>query len=179
MLPGNPNFLDRPYLPSWDFEYDWDNIYRPFNDYYVDNIALFNSHQILTDYQGFIDEFHGRSLRHVNSQSNDKNSNNNNNNNVDQYKYNSKNIRINDPINYHRNIGSIKSNISYTNLTQIPETGFSCRGRKGMFADIETKCQVFHNCSGWSRTSSLCPIGTAFSKEKNRCEWWNTVQCKE
>ncbi|XP_015189491.1 PREDICTED: uncharacterized protein LOC107073381 [Polistes dominula] len=175
MLPVNPNILNQPYLPSWDLEYDWDTIYRPFNDYYVDNIALFNSHQILMDYQGFLDEFHGRSLRHVSNKSNDKN----NYNNADRYKYNSKNIPTNNHSNDYRNIGSIISNISYTNLTQIPETGFSCRGRKGIFADVDTKCQVFHNCSGWSRTSSLCPVGTAFSEEKNRCEWWNTVQCKK
>ncbi|KAL2713815.1 uncharacterized protein V1478_016372 [Vespula squamosa] len=182
MLPANPNFLERTYLPAWDLEYDWDTVYQPFNEYYVDNIALFNSHQILTDYQGFLDEFHGRSLRHVVGKSNEKN---NYNNGADRHRYNSnKNIRTNVRSNDYRenkynNIGPITSNISYTNLTIIPETEFSCRGRKGMFADVETKCQVFHNCSGWSRTSSLCPAGTAFSKDKNRCEWWNTVQCRE
>ena len=30
----------------------------------------------------------------------------------------------------------------YPNLTKIPETDFTCDGRKGMFADVETNCQV-------------------------------------
>ncbi|XP_035720427.1 uncharacterized protein LOC118440866 isoform X3 [Vespa mandarinia] len=179
MLPANPNFFERTYLPTLDLEYDWDTVYRPFNEYYVDNI-LFNSHQILTDYQGFLDEFHGRSLRHVVGKSNERN---NYDNGADRHRYNSnKIIRTNVRSNGYRDNkynNNITSNISYTNLTIIPETEFSCRGRKGMFADVETKCQVFHNCSGWSRTSSLCPRGTAFSKDKNRCEWWNTVQCRE
>jgi len=33
-------------------------------------------------------------------------------------------------------------NSAYTSLTTIPKTNFSCRGRKGVFADVETKCQV-------------------------------------
>lgn len=47
MLPMNPNLFERTYLPAWDLEYDWDTVYRPFNEYYVDNIALFNSHQVI------------------------------------------------------------------------------------------------------------------------------------
>lgn len=102
--------------------------------------------QILTDYQGFLDEFHGRSLRHVVGKSNEKN---NYDNGADRHRYNSnKTIRTNVRTNghhenkYNNNIEPITSNISYTNLTIIPETEFSCRGRKGMFADVETKCQV-------------------------------------
>jgi len=30
----------------------------------------------------------------------------------------------------------------YTSFTNIPKTNFSCCGKKGMFADVETKCQV-------------------------------------
>lgn len=30
----------------------------------------------------------------------------------------------------------------YPNLTKIPETDFTCDGKKGMFADVETNCQV-------------------------------------
>jgi len=43
---------------------------------------------------------------------------------------------------------TVKSNVAnshdfvYTSFTNIPKTNFSCRGRKGMFADVETKCQV-------------------------------------
>ncbi|KAK2578378.1 hypothetical protein KPH14_002070, partial [Odynerus spinipes] len=142
MLPANHDFLGQPYLPTWDLSYDWDAVYRPLNEYYVDNIALFNSHQILTDYQAFLDDFHGRSLRHVvASKSNDRN----NYQTIPDRKYSSKNTRTNPQVNSYRgnkfNVGSITSNIGYTNLTAIPETGFSCRGRKGMFADVETKCQ--------------------------------------
>lgn len=33
---------------SWRTEYDWDTeIYEPFDDHFIDNIALFNSHQVI------------------------------------------------------------------------------------------------------------------------------------
>lgn len=33
---------------SWRTEYDWDtDVYEPFNDYFIDDIALFNSHQAI------------------------------------------------------------------------------------------------------------------------------------
>ncbi|KAG7206089.1 hypothetical protein KM043_003483 [Ampulex compressa] len=164
VIPAGSDLLEESYLPTWNLGYEWETIYEPLDDYYVDNIALFNSHQIITDYQGFLNEFHERSSRHVGSKPFERNQ-----------RYPQKNSHQS----ARTNSGKAFQGPGYTNLTKIPETGFSCRGRKGLFADVETKCQVFHNCSGWSKTSSLCPSGTAFSESKKRCEWWNTVQCRD
>ncbi|OAD59533.1 hypothetical protein WN48_09056 [Eufriesea mexicana] len=176
VLPGNTDLLREPYVPTWNIRYDWDSVYQPFDDYIVNNIALFNSHQIIADYQGFLNKFQERSSRHVESHTVNKNQNFS----PRIRKQELKNIGINPKATSYQNVKlNTDDTISrYTNLTRIPETGFVCNGRKGIFADVETKCQVFHNCSGWSKTSSLCPSGTAFSNAKKRCEWWNTVQCK-
>ncbi|XP_032680186.1 uncharacterized protein LOC116848339 [Odontomachus brunneus] len=161
ILPADKDLLD---LSSWRAGYDWDIAYEPFDDYFIDDIALFDSHQIITDYQGFLNEFHGRSSRHVNSKSNNRNQRQNR-------KYPDSKLTP------QQNVRSYNShNSAYTSLTNIPETNFSCRGRKGMFADVETKCQVFHNCSEWSKASSLCPPGTAFCETSKRCEWFDHVR---
>lgn len=55
-----------------------------------------------------------------------------------------KNIELNTKAISYQNIKMNTGNIifRYPNLTKIPETDFTCDGRKGMFADIETNCQV-------------------------------------
>ena len=176
VIPANANLLEETFTPTWNIRYEWDSIYQPFDDYILNNIALFNSHQIIADYQGFLNKFHERSSRHVGSHA----ANRNQNFSPRIRKQELQNIEINPKATSYQNVKlNTDDTISrYTNLTKIPETGFTCNGRRGMFADVETKCQVFHNCSGWSKTSSLCPSGTAFSNVKKRCEWWNTVECK-
>ncbi|KZC09962.1 hypothetical protein WN55_00999, partial [Dufourea novaeangliae] len=176
VLPGNTDLLEDPYLPTWDIQYDWSTVYEPLDDYFVNNIALFNSHQIITDYQGFLNDFHGRSSRHVQSHPAKANQNTS----PRTRKQESRNSGTNSQATYYENVRFNVNNIvsRYTNLTSIPETNFACNGRRGMFADVETYCQVFYNCSGWSMTAALCPVGTAFSEVTKRCEWWNTVQCK-
>nr|XP_012227691.1 PREDICTED: uncharacterized protein LOC105675267 [Linepithema humile] len=171
ILPADTELFDS----SWRTEYDWDTVYKPFDDYFIDNIALFNSHRVITDYQGFLDEFHERSLRHVDFESSDRNQ---------QHRQDQKYQELQSglKLSSYQKIKSIIANPhnpAYTNLTSIPETSFSCRGRNGMFADIETKCQVFHNCLGSSKVSSLCPPGTAFYEANKRCEWFDIVQCKQ
>ncbi|XP_076631345.1 uncharacterized protein LOC143346765 [Colletes latitarsis] len=176
VLPGNTDLLEETYIPTWNIHYDWDTVYEPDNDYFVNNIALFNSHQIITDYQGFLNKFHERSSRHIETLSADRNQNV-----FPRFKkQESRNNGMNSRATSYQNVRfHVDNTVSrYTNLTSIPETSFACNGRRGMFADLDTNCQVFHNCAGWSRTSSLCPVGTAFSDVKKRCEWWNTVQCK-
>ncbi|XP_053985602.1 uncharacterized protein LOC128880015 isoform X1 [Hylaeus volcanicus] len=174
VLPSGAELLEETYLPSWNVHYDWDTVYEPNSDYYISNIALFDSHQIITDYQGFLNNVHERSSRHIGSPYRDQNGfsritkQESRGNGMKPRATSYQNVRL------HLD----KTVPRYTNLTSIPETSFACNGRRGMLADPETNCQVFHNCSGWSRTSSLCPGGTAFSEVKKRCEWWNTVQCK-
>ncbi|EFN79353.1 hypothetical protein EAI_09840, partial [Harpegnathos saltator] len=157
-------------LSSWRPEYDWDTVYEPFDDYFVDDITLFDSHQIITDYQGFLNEFHGRPLRHANPKNSNKNQ---------QQRQGRKYPELKSSIPYQKVRSHISNsrNSAYTSLTNIPETRFSCSERRGMFADVETKCQVFHNCSDWSKTSSLCPPGTAFCEKSKRCEWFERVRC--
>ncbi|XP_061928040.1 uncharacterized protein LOC107995733 isoform X2 [Apis cerana] len=173
VLSNNAGLLEESYIPTWNIHYNWNSIYQPFDDYIINNIALFNSHQIITDYQGFLNKFHEQSSRHIESHSIRRNQNFS----PRFWKSNVKNIELNTKTISYQNIKMNNDTIfRYPNLTKIPETDFTCDGKKGMFADVETNCQVFHNCSGWSKTSSLCPSGTAFSNAKKRCEWWNTVQ---
>lgn len=45
ILPADRNLLD---LSSWQPGYDWDTtVYEPFADYFIDDIALFDSHQVI------------------------------------------------------------------------------------------------------------------------------------
>nr|XP_031834812.1 uncharacterized protein LOC116427968 [Nomia melanderi]XP_031834813.1 uncharacterized protein LOC116427968 [Nomia melanderi]XP_031834815.1 uncharacterized protein LOC116427968 [Nomia melanderi] len=176
VLPGNTDLLDETYLPAWNVRYDWEAVYQPLDDYFVNNIALFNSHQIISDYQGFLNKFHERSSRHIQPYS----AKSNRNNHPSIRKQEARNTGANSKATSYQNVQfDVDNTVSrYTNLTSIPETNFACNGRRGMIADVETYCQVFYDCSSWSRTATLCPAGTAFSETKKRCEWWSTVQCK-
>ncbi|XP_034482635.1 uncharacterized protein LOC117788078 [Drosophila innubila] len=56
---------------------------------------------------------------------------------------------------------------------------FNCQGRQpGYYADIETRCQVWHWClhSG-HQYSFLCPNGTVFNQAVRVCDWWSNVNC--
>jgi len=35
-------------LSSWRTEYEWDTVYEPFDDYFVNNLPLFDSHQVMS-----------------------------------------------------------------------------------------------------------------------------------
>ncbi|KAG8258992.1 hypothetical protein J6590_019463 [Homalodisca vitripennis] len=49
------------------------------------------------------------------------------------------------------------------------------------YPDPDTRCQVFHVCSGQSgaisQQSFLCPNGTIFNKIVSTCDWWRKVRC--
>ncbi|KAG8227045.1 hypothetical protein J437_LFUL014895 [Ladona fulva] len=70
--------------------------------------------------------------------------------------------------------------IDFPNLAAIPVTSFTCRNVKesGYFADMETKCQVFHICDGGRKMSFLCPNGTIFRQSHLICDWWFRVDCE-
>ncbi|XP_012280735.1 uncharacterized protein LOC105699898 isoform X2 [Orussus abietinus] len=182
VLPAtSENFSKVPFYSFWDFDYDWNNFYKTFEDYFSNKVTVFNSHQIISDYEGFLSDFHGRPLRHIDSKGGNKNlgkipedvrNGNGKSSSAPFQKYFKETSSL-------ENFGHATKSSDYPDLMEIPKTNFSCRGRKGMYADVETKCQVFHDCSGWLKTSSLCPAGTAFSEIKKRCDWWNTVLCKE
>ncbi|XP_032779333.2 uncharacterized protein LOC116917843 [Daphnia magna] len=71
----------------------------------------------------------------------------------------------------------------YPILDKIPTTSFKCTGQKdGYYADVETRCQVFHVCTNVPdadpiKASFLCPNGTIFNQEVFVCQWWPDVNC--
>ncbi|XP_058804174.1 GATA zinc finger domain-containing protein 14-like [Phymastichus coffea] len=70
----------------------------------------------------------------------------------------------------------------YPNLTSIPATSFSCAGKTagGYYADVETRCQVFHVCSTQGLKSSfLCPSGSIFNQRHFVCDWWYDFICEQ
>jgi len=72
--------------------------------------------------------------------------------------------------------------VDYPNYWQVPSTAFNCRAHEssGMYADVETGCQAFHNCDPQGhKMSFLCPNGTIFKQELFICDWWYNVNCQE
>uniref|UniRef100_A0A182PWD7 Chitin-binding type-2 domain-containing protein n=1 Tax=Anopheles epiroticus TaxID=199890 RepID=A0A182PWD7_9DIPT len=63
--------------------------------------------------------------------------------------------------------------IDFPVLTHIPKTVFDCKSHgNGYFADLETRCQVFHICDDGKKISFLCPNGTIFRQLDLICDWW-------
>ncbi|XP_035214214.1 adhesive plaque matrix protein-like [Stegodyphus dumicola] len=69
----------------------------------------------------------------------------------------------------------------YPVLKEIPHIRFSCDSKApGFYADVEHRCQVYHQCSDKGRVQSfLCPNGTIFNQETFVCEWWHNVDCEK
>uniref|UniRef100_A0A182NVL9 Chitin-binding type-2 domain-containing protein n=1 Tax=Anopheles dirus TaxID=7168 RepID=A0A182NVL9_9DIPT len=68
--------------------------------------------------------------------------------------------------------------IDFPVLTHIPRTVFDCKSHgNGYFADLETRCQVFHICDDGKKISFLCPNGTIFRQLDLICDWWFKVDC--
>ncbi|XP_053674041.1 uncharacterized protein LOC128724337 [Anopheles nili] len=68
--------------------------------------------------------------------------------------------------------------IDFPVLTEIPRTVFDCKNHgNGYFADLETRCQVFHICDDGKKISFLCPNGTIFRQLDLICDWWFKVDC--
>ncbi|CAB3238600.1 unnamed protein product [Arctia plantaginis] len=70
--------------------------------------------------------------------------------------------------------------IDYPILSYIPQTSFNCNAQQypGYYADVETRCQVFHVCANNKTYDFLCPNGTVFSQEYFVCVWWNQFTCE-
>ncbi len=77
-----------------------------------------------------------------------------------------------------------------------PETSFSCDDKAdGMYADVEARCQAWHQCFADRLTAIclqiwvlftflvyrswtfLCPNGTIFNQEIFTCVWWFDFDC--
>ncbi|KAK8394884.1 hypothetical protein O3P69_005988 [Scylla paramamosain] len=69
--------------------------------------------------------------------------------------------------------------VDFPALTSLPRTSFRCEGRElGYYADLETRCQVFHVCEpGNAQHDFLCPKGTIFNQKYIVCDWWYNVDC--
>ncbi|CAN7988126.1 unnamed protein product, partial [Ixodes hexagonus] len=67
-------------------------------------------------------------------------------------------------------------------VAKIPPTDFRCSDHPfpGYFADVETDCQVYHNCLPDGRNSSfLCVNGTIFNQRNFVCDWWYKFDCRK
>jgi len=71
------------------------------------------------------------------------------------------------------------ADIDYPVLSSVPETSFSCRDQQigGYYADVEARCQVFHVCHDYRKSSFLCPNGTLFDQQNFVCNWYFNVNC--
>ncbi|XP_035212843.1 uncharacterized protein LOC118186801 isoform X2 [Stegodyphus dumicola] len=65
-------------------------------------------------------------------------------------------------------------------VESLPVEQFHCSdvSSAGYYADISSRCQVFHIChENGQRSTFLCPIGTLFNQEYLVCDWWYNVDC--
>ncbi|RWS16442.1 hypothetical protein B4U79_05473 [Dinothrombium tinctorium] len=69
--------------------------------------------------------------------------------------------------------------VDYPVYKSIPKTSFECGKQRvsGIYADVETNCQVWHMCQGNRIHSFLCPNGTIFNEKTGVCDWWYNVDC--
>nr|XP_022921092.1 uncharacterized protein LOC111429412 [Onthophagus taurus] len=79
-----------------------------------------------------------------------------------------------------------KPGVDYPIFHVAPPTHFSCHNvpaHPGMYADVETGCQVYHVChdgrEGEKGATFLCTNGTIFNQAEFTCDWWYNVNCHE
>lgn len=83
-----------------------------------------------------------------------------------------------DPLDWLRESIPGEPETDYPILSEAPETSFSCDGQDdGMYADVEARCQVWHQCFAGRSWSFLCPNGTIFNQEIFTCVWWFDFDC--
>jgi len=70
-------------------------------------------------------------------------------------------------------------------IDNLPKTSFTCedKPKDGLYADVETQCQVFHLCRTISgeltlESSFVCPPGTVFNQPEGNCDAWKEVECE-
>ncbi|GFR13901.1 chitin-binding type-2 domain-containing protein [Trichonephila clavata] len=72
--------------------------------------------------------------------------------------------------------------VDYPTYYVIPKTSFRCSDQlynPGFYADIETRCQVFHYCYEHRQESFLCPLGTIFNQPILSCDYWYSSDCSK
>ncbi|GFW25775.1 chitin-binding type-2 domain-containing protein [Trichonephila clavipes] len=72
--------------------------------------------------------------------------------------------------------------VDYPTYYVIPKTSFRCSDQlynPGFYADVETRCQVFHYCYEHRQESFLCPLGTIFNQPILSCDYWYSSDCSK
>ncbi|XP_055354284.1 uncharacterized protein LOC129599939 [Paramacrobiotus metropolitanus] len=71
----------------------------------------------------------------------------------------------------------------YPTLAEIPDdSSFDCSSKKqpGFYADVPSKCQVFHRCDvNGNKTSYLCVNSTLFNQITLVCDYFFNVDCEK
>ncbi|TRY62198.1 hypothetical protein TCAL_02114, partial [Tigriopus californicus] len=84
-----------------------------------------------------------------------------------------------DPLAWLRDSVPGEPEVDYPIFNVAPETSFECADRPvGIYADVEARCQVWHQCFGENKWSFLCPNGTIFNQEIFTCVWWFNFDCQ-
>lgn len=70
--------------------------------------------------------------------------------------------------------------VDYPDYKTIPNTSFRCEDQifeGGLYADVETKCQVYHVCHDGRKDSFICGKGTIFNQQILACDYWYSADC--
>ena len=72
-----------------------------------------------------------------------------------------------------------KPGIDYPIYSEIPQSDFNCSQQQypGYFADVSSRCQMFHVCWDNREYNFLCPNGTVFNQQDFVCTWWTEFDC--
>ncbi|GFY65849.1 chitin-binding type-2 domain-containing protein [Trichonephila inaurata madagascariensis] len=71
--------------------------------------------------------------------------------------------------------------VDYPDLKTIPTTAFKCSDQEyegGLYADVETRCQVYHVCHDGRKDSFMCGRGTIFNQQILACDYWYSTECE-
>jgi len=83
-----------------------------------------------------------------------------------------------DPLDWLRESIPGEPETDYPIFAVAPDSSFVCDGKDdGMYADVEARCQVWHQCFADRSWSFLCPNGTIFNQEIFTCVWWFDFDC--
>ncbi|KAG8191604.1 hypothetical protein JTE90_018536 [Oedothorax gibbosus] len=71
--------------------------------------------------------------------------------------------------------------VDYPDYKSIPTTNFRCSDHAkyegGLYADVDTQCQVYHVCHEGRKDSFLCGQGTVFNQQILACDYWYSTEC--
>jgi len=83
-----------------------------------------------------------------------------------------------DPLDWLRDSIPGEPEVDYPIFAVAPESSFTCDEKlDGMYADVEARCQVWHQCFADRTWAFLCPNGTIFNQELFTCVWWFDFDC--